>query len=386
MKTVIYVNGTERFPDRQRLGGLMEYSMQKGWNLQSVEALQSPRQVKELIRIWNPGGFVVSRGAALNTLPLKCFEGRPVLFSHYPSPSESAEINCVFNDARATVELAVKELLSLNMSEYAFVGWLKPTGWGTARKEAFQSLMALHDKATHVFEPFKYACSSGNLTSKLAAWLAALPHPLGVLAANDQIAGRIVSACNLAHLSMPDDVAVIGIDNDEEFCEGTHPSLSSIDLGLAACGRLAGEMLDRLMSAPHAAPVHVTYPPLRLVRRESSRRFARHDPLVAQAVERIRREACSGLTAQDIVKEFPCSRRMAEIRFRNILGRSILQEIRRVRLETAQHLLRTTKLGLNFIANSCGYGSLSAFSIFFHQETGVSPSAWRANGYSQPDA
>jgi LacI family transcriptional regulator len=176
---------------------------------------------------------------------------------------------------------------------------------------------------------------------------------------------------------VPDDVAVIGIDNDDELCERSSPTISSIDPDFIASGRLAGEALDRLMSHPAPVPKHIMYPPLLLVRRESTRRFSRHDANVARAVERIRKEACDGLTAGEVVKDFPCSRRMAELRFRSLIGRSILQEIRRVRLETAQHLLGNSALGIDFIADKCGYASLSAFSVFFHQETGVSPSIWR---------
>ena len=95
------------------------------------------------------------------------------------------------------------------------------------------------------------------------------------------------------------------------------------------------------------------------------------------AVERIRREACDGLTARDVTNDFDCSRRMAEIRFRKVIGRSILQEIRHVRLETAQRLLRNPRLGMGFIANSCGYSSSEVFAIFFRAETGLSPSEWR---------
>ena len=379
MKTVIYVNGTDKVQDRRRLAGVTAHAQRHGWNLQSVEALQSSKQIKELIRIWRPDGFIVCRGAELNNVPTRCFGNIPVIFSHNPWQDGTAKENCIFSDAKATVELAAKELLSLNLTEYAFAGWFKPTGWSCQRLDLFKSLMAMHGRKIHVFEPSEHECSSNMLTPKLANWLATLPQPLGVLAANDQVAHRIVSACRLAHLSVPDDIAVIGIDNDEELCEGATTTISSIDPNFTFSGRLAGEALEKLMSHTlHIAPMHVTYPPLRLVRRESTRRFTKYDKDVAKAAERIRLEACNGLTANEVVKDFRCSRRMAEIRFRDLLGRSILQEIRRVRLETAQHLLRTSSAGIDFIANKCGYGSLSAFSIFFHNETGISPSAYRA--------
>ena len=383
MKTVLYVNGTEKFQDRQRLAGVTEYAQHHNWNLQSVEQLQSPNQAKELIRIWNPDGFIVCRGALLNQLPAKCFGDVPVLFSHNPLGEKGSRENCIFNDSAATVELAVKELLSLNLAAYAFVGWHMPTGWSIQRKSDFNSLMALHGKTAHAFEPSENRCSPTTLASKLAEWLATLPRPLGVLAANDQIAHQIIRACHLIHMEVPDDIAVVGIDNDEELCESAHPSISSIDVGFAAAGLTAAEKLDMLMSSPDIAPLQVKCPPLCLVRRKSTRRFKRHDNDVSKAVERIRREACGGLSALDITKDFSCSRRMAEIRFRKVIGCSILQEIRRVRLETAQRLLRNPGLGMNFIANQCGYSSSTVFSIFFRAETGISPSEWRNSGRGQ---
>ncbi len=377
MKTVIYVNGTEKFQDRRRLVGVTEYAQRHGWNLQSVGPLQSPQQVGELIRIWKPDGFIVCRGATLNKLPVKCFGGVPVMFSHNPFPDKSADENCIFSDYRATTEIAVKELLSLNLAGYAFVGWYKPVGWNVQRRSAFKTLMEMHGKQVHTFDPSEHNCSSGTLTSRLAHWLAKLPLPLGVLGANDQIAYQVISACCLIHRKVPDDVAVVGIDNDDELCEGSRPAITSVDVGFAASGWAAAEGLDRLMSDPSAPARHITFPPLDLVRRESTRRFARQDKEVSRAVERIRREACGGLTAHDVAAEFSCSRRMAEIRFRSMLGLSILQEIRRVRLETAQRLLRNPALRMEYVADRCGYGSPSAFATFFHAETGMSPSAWR---------
>ncbi len=384
MKTVIYVSGTDKVQDRRRLFGLTEYAKRHEWNLQTVEALQSPQQAKELMRIWKPDGIIVCRGAALNDLSAKSFRKTPVLFSHNPGTRKVPRENCIFSDASAVIELAAKELLSLNLSAYAFVGWSKPIGWSAQRRNAFESFMHLHGRRTHVFEPSEHKCSSNTITAHLADWLSTLPHPLGVLTANDQIAQRIVSACHLARLDVPDDVAVMGIDNDDELCEGSRPTISSIDPDFIASGRLAGEALDRLMSHSDPAPRHIMYPPLRLVRRESTRRFSRHDGDVARAVERIRKEACDGLTAGEVVKDFPCSRRMAELRFHSLIGRSILQEIRRVRLETARHLLINSSLGIDFIAGKCGYASLSAFSVFFRQETGVSPSTWRMTQDKKP--
>ena len=386
MKTVIFVYGAEKFPDRRRLAGLSEYARRRGWSVQSVEALRSASQLREVVRLWRPDGFVVSCGAGLNSLPERCYGGVPVVFSRHPGQDRSVRGNCVFNDAKATVALAAKELLSLNLADYAYVGWLRRTGWSDERRRELEALMSLHGRRLHVFEPSARRCMADDLAPRLAAWLAGLPRPVGVLAANDQIAEKVASACRLASLAVPDDVAVLGIDNNEEMCEGCDPSLSSIDLDFDESGRLAGAALDRLMSDPKAAPSHTVYPPLRLVRRKSTHRFTRRDAAVERAVERIRREACAGLSAADVVRDFPCSRRMAEMRFRAAVGRSILREIRRVRLETARRLLaQRPPLAMDAVAARCGYGSLAAFSTFFRRETGRPPSLCRTT-VSPPDS
>lgn len=124
-------------------------------------------------------------------------------------------------------------------------------------------------------------------------------------------------------------------------------------------------------------PIRTTYPPLKIVRRESTRRLAKYDKDVSEALELIRREACGGLTARDVFRLFSCSRRMAELRFRAAIGRSVLEEVRAVRLARAKDLLSGPPLKLEALANFCGYRSAAAFSIFFKAETGETPSAWR---------
>lgn len=377
MKTVLYVKYSEKFSDRRKLAGVSEYAHAQGWNLQAVEKVERTDQLTELLRLWKPSGIIVNQSAGTNRISPSLLVDVSTVFFHYPVEDGVPSENCVFNDAKETAAIAARELLTLNLGQYAFVGWDKPVPWSESRKAEFARIMTLHGKNVSVFVPNPKDQRSDRLAAALKTWLKRMPAPVGIFAANDRIAVSVVSACNLAGLSIPDDVAVIGVDNDEEICEGTHPSLSSVEIDFFAAGHLAAETLDRLMSKRVRGPLFVRYPPCRVVRRESTRRFARLDRTVSQAVELIRREACNGLGSHDVINLFGCSRRMAEIRFRAALGRSILSEIRNVRLETAKTLLvnRTTQLG--FVANRCGYRSLAAFSVFFRAETGVTPSGWR---------
>ena len=378
MKTIIYVNGAEKLPDRRKCAGVKAHAAEAGWNVQPVHALRSRAELAEVVSLWRPAGFVVNCGAGQNGMPISNFGRIPTVFFDHPGGAARPAGNCVFNDAAATAKLAARELLALDLPQHAYVGWTKRTEWSTRRLETFSATLELHGFRPAVFDAAARGTSETERINALARWLSSFREPVGVFAANDHVSSLVAAACTLAGLSVPGDVAIVGVDNDEYVCDGSRPTLTSVALDYFAAGRLAAETLDRLMARGTAPSEPTLYPPLGIVRRESTRRFPKSDKLVADAVERIRREACNGLSARDVLKSLPCSRRSAEMRFRAAVGHSILHEIRRVRLETAQDLMRSGAESLDLVANRCGYKSASAFSIFFRAETGMTPTAWRA--------
>ena len=165
-------------------------------------------------------------------------------------------------------------------------------------------------------------------------------------------------------LPPPGDIALVGVDNDELLCENTQPSLSSVMPDFKAAGTMAADRLARLMENPKLRPTTETFGPLRLVRRASSSRARGMSREVLASLDLIRREACNGLKARDVAALFTCSRRMAEIRFRDATGQSILATIQDVRREKAQELLADPTRDRNAIANLCGYSSANALGNF----------------------
>lgn len=376
MTTVIYVKGRDKFPDRTKLVGIAEYARRRRWNLQTMEAIKSVSQLKSAIELWTPSGFIVNRGGGLNGIPVSSFLGIPTVLFHFPTTARDARLPCVCNDARQTAILAARTLLSLNLENYGYVSWYEPLSWSETRRKAFAEMLALHGQRLHVF-----SCDTSNQTSTtrgLITWLQQIPKPLGLFAANDTVASLVADACKLSGLSIPEDVSVIGVDNDIEVCEANTPTLSSIELNHTLSGRLAAEMLDQLMQKRSRKIQSVTYPPLGVVNRESTRRFPKTDKAISLVVERIRKEACNGLTARDVLNELPWSRRVAEVRFKALTGHTILDEIRSVRLTAAKDLLRDGKSSLEAIAHRSGYATLPAFSAFFKAETGFAPSVWKS--------
>ena len=379
MKTVIYANGSSQHTDRRHLAGIKSFAEKAKWDILVVPPIRSNDALSQLLSIWNPAGFILNCTNGMNAFPLSHFAHIPVVFLGRHDKLEQTERHCIVSDACAATNLAAHELVSLHLKSYAYVTWTKSTYWSNNRKECFKAALALHGLQAEVFDSSRFKDIGHKMTVALAEWLKKLPKPTGVFAACDSMAAAVTDACHLARLAIPKDVSIVGIGNDEELCESLKPALTSITLDFFAAGQLAAQTLQSMMSRRKAAKIEA-YPPLCIVRRESTRRFTRPDKIAMNALERIRREACNGLSAIDIVKMFPCSRRTAELRFQAATGNTILEEIRNVRLEKAKILLKEERLRIDRIAGMCGYKSLSSFSNFIRAETGQSPLSWRDSG------
>ena len=377
MKTILFFKSSELASCRKKLAGVTAVARKFGWNVQAVEPVRTEETAQQLLDLWKPDGCIVSCGAKTNSFSSSVLGKTPLVFIDRPRETLSKGDSCVYHDSKATAKAAARELLSLGFKHYAYANWPVPLVWNAERRDAFTAVMRQHGQEVSYFESKLQVSSTKGLPQELSAWLASLPKPVGILAAADLLSAKIITAARIAKLAVPDDVAVIGIDNDEELCESTVPSLSSVEPDYVRSGTIAAEILNDLMTRRVCKPIRTTYPPLRVVRRESTRRLPKCDKSVSDALELIRRESCNGLAARDVFRLFPCSRRMAELRFRAATGQSILEEIRSVRLAKAKELLSGPPMKLDAIANFCGYRSAVAFSIFFKSETGVTPTAWK---------
>ena len=209
---------------------------------------------------------------------------------------------------------------------------------------------------------------------KISSYLLSLELPVAILCANDITARETIEACRLAGLSVPDQVAVMGVNNDQYLCTLSTPPISSVDVDAAAIGYTAAKLLEKMMKGKSdpAVPEQTLVPSKEVVVRASTDIFAIDDPVVAESLRYIGNEACS-----DIVAQSPVCRSLLERRFRKSLGRSIHREILRVRLEKACGLLRSTDFGLDPIAEYAGFKSAVYLSQVFRRELGVTPGKWR---------
>ena len=271
------------------------------------------------------------------------------------------------------------ELVGLSPASFAYLDWVSGTqcAWSRERGQAFAALVASSRKP---FFRFGGEWSRADMVvsqHRIADWLKTLPRPCGLLAANDVTAELALSAAELAGISVPAELAVVGVDNDRLRCENTSPSLTSIEPDYAEAGRLAADLLKERLDDPRAGLRQVVFAPDCLVRRGSTRALRDAGVGICEAVERIRREACFGLTPADVLRDIPCSRRLAEQRFRQATGRSIGEEIVEARFARVFELLRNPTYPIGQIVSESGWESESYLKRAFKKRTGLSMREWR---------
>ena len=197
------------------------------------------------------------------------------------------------------------------------------------------------------------------------------------MACNDVRARHVLEACRTLGLRVPDDVAVIGVDNDEMICDLTDPPLSSVEQGATPMGYQAAALLDRLMSGKAATPLRFVVKPEGVVARRSTDTLAIDDPEMAQAVRFIRNHARERIRIDDVVKAVGVSRSTVERRFKAVMGRTIHAEIERVRLEHAKQLIATTDLPLKRVATQVGFKYVQYLTKLFRERLGQTPAEYR---------
>jgi LacI family transcriptional regulator len=200
---------------------------------------------------------------------------------------------------------------------------------------------------------------------------------LALLACNDDRGRQVLEACRCNQIQVPDDVAVLGIDNDEVFCELSNPPLSSVAFNAEKAGFRAAKLLDELMQGKSKKPQHIAMRTVGVVPRRSTDVFAVKDELVVAAVEYIRRKEGVEISVDTVANDLAVSRRSLERRFGAKMGRTILEEIQLARLARAQRLLAETGHSISKVARLSGFQSISYFGNFFQKRVGKSPRRYR---------
>lgn len=389
MDAILYFQSSAKWSAGGKLAGVREIAAPSAIHVQVVDNVAPDAgSVAELAAFWKPLGAIVDAGS-FEWLDATAFSALPTVFISGDASALPRNAPLVRHDSAATARLAARELLETGSAELAFVPSRERRHWSEERGHAFEQAARLNGRKCHTMRCPENVGADGDPTvwqRSLRDFLRALPRPCGVFAANDATAAEVLAAARFEGLEVPGDLAVIGVDNFVETCENTVPTLSSVEPDFRAAGRMAAaRLLDMTRTgARHPAARSLSFGPLGVVRRASTRRVAASDRHAALALEKIRREACSGLRARDVASLFPCSRRMADARFRKAAGRSILEEIHAVRLEAAKRLLVQSDMPLKAISDFCGFENPNSMRKFFRRETGAAMRIWRAKARKSP--
>ncbi|MEX2212928.1 MAG: DNA-binding transcriptional regulator [Phycisphaeraceae bacterium] len=283
----------------------------------------------------------------------------------------------VETDDAAIATLAAEHLLERGYRHLAFCGDPR-FRWSQDRRDHFTAHVHEAGHDCHVYPPRgKGRRRAGDEHKALATWVNGLPKPVGIMACYDMRGRQILEACREIGVAVPDQVAVIGVDNDELLCDLSEPPLSSIAPDSERTGYVAAELLDRMMAGRKVAPDAYHIKPLGIVCRQSTDALAVADLEVIQAVRFIREAARKGIKVEEVVEHVGLSRRALDARFRRWLGHTVHDEIRRVQLDLVKQLLVETQLPLTRIAAQVGFDHVEYLSVWFKRETGQPPSVFR---------
>lgn len=363
---------------RDKLSGVCRFAKERGWFVQVVDRFATPADIRRMIREWRPLGCLVDRAVERDAPPDSLFGKLPVVYLDQ-APSHPSRIHpSLVHDSATSARMACRELLKLDLDSYAYVATGKRYFWDLERLAAFRQEIKAAGHLPNVL-------NRHNLRDSLKP----LPKPCGILAANDRCAIEVVHAAAAAGLSIPEHIALVGIDNDEIYCESVSPGITSVEPDFAGAGHKLAQMLEAEIAlgekgrANRQMPPSEKYGPLRIVRRGSTDLLPQHDPSVTRAMEFIRRHACKqSLKINDILPAMGCSRRIATMRFRKTTGHSILNEIHEQRFRKACDLLARTDWPVATIIAQCGYTSDSFAQKMFRKRTGMTMRKYR-NGQSR---
>ena len=291
----------------------------------------------------------------------------------------------VNSDNNAIAAAAFRELSAGCPEAYAvvsFIGLIGMRNWSLTRERAFATFAAESGKPFFHL-PWRKETETHRAT-RLAAWLSSLPRHTAVFAVNDFTASEVAAAAQVCRRTIPQDLTLLGVDNNVRLCEEARPTLSSLQIDHERAGFLAARILGESAGSGKSPPSAflASVGPLLAVRRESTRGGGRCEPHILEAVGIIRRMACEGLSVEALARHVPGSRSLLDLRFREAMGHSIYEEILQVRLERVFDLLRQPDIRVGAIADFCGFRTHHALDKLFRSRFKCSMGEWRRRNVS----
>ena len=356
--------------NRRKLAGILSYARKHSdWEVRVSDA-SGNRRAKERLRRWRPHAIIVCEADTFDSMLFK--SDGPVVIFDAPSSRYAGlfrQLCFIECDNRAISEATAQHLLGAGFTSFVFLA--PPSSvrekWSRPRCQFFK-VAVLRSGASFL----------GCLRAPCMKAISKLPRHTAVFAANDSVAQLAMSQCRAAGMRVPDDLAFVGVDNDEIICDNTEPSLSSVEPDFFHAGFLAANMIADMLEGAQT-PRFLTYGAKRIVARESSRFPADvADRRVREAIDYIRKNALAPIAVPDVARAMRLSRRMAEFSFRQELDKSIAEVMRNARIELLKRMLGDTGEPIEAICLKMPYSSVAHVKHLFKRMVGMTMREWRA--------
>lgn len=357
---------------REVLHGVRAWVRENGpWHIRLTEQGRGAA-VPAWLRQWDGDGIIARVENARIARALRA-TGLPVVDVSAALPR--LDFPRVATDAEATARMAAEHLLERGLRHFAFCGYRR-AHWSSLREAAFVRAVQRAGFTCWSFSP-----EAGPVDAEILAiadWLRGLPRPLGVLASLDPRGQQVLAACRMAGLSVPEQVSVIGVHNDELLCELCDPPLTSVIPNAQRAGYEAAALLARGMAGRRLATRLHKIAPVGVAARQSTDLAATEDERVARAMRFMQQRAAGGANVGDVLRAVPMARTALERRFKAAVGTTPYAHLRKLRLERVRELLVGTNLPIGEIAAATGFDHPEYLSAMFKRECGLSPREFRA--------
>jgi LacI family transcriptional regulator len=367
---VVVVFRTESAWSRGILRGFMAEAHERGWTLLYGNF---PADLRAMACASQPVAAVVTDN--FDAPEFAELAGAPFVSVTVDRTAQNIASVCL--DEVAIAKLAFEHLQATGLRHFTTFRYDEST-FATTRDEAF--VAAARAAGLSVSRGWGFGPDHADRRenpAEMMAWLRGLPKPCGIFTCTDGWARSVARYAQLAGLRIPDDLALIGADNDELECELMSPPLSTVLIPWGEVGRCAAKLVQSALSGKSIAGERVVVTPVTVIARRSSELLAVDDALVASAVAWIRANAGRRLTVPTVARAVASGRHRLERAFRRVLGRTIQAEIRRARVESAKRLLEASRLTLAEVARLTGFKTASLLTVAFQRELGMTPGAYR---------
>ena len=300
----------------------------------------------------------------------------PIIVQNYKE--RSSGISNLTGDYFGTGVIAANFFLHKGYKSFAYYG-LTDTVWGRERGEGFKKIVSNKGNEVYEFNNRKRVPSEkwSFDVEQVSRWLLSLPKPIALFACDDYYALQITEVCKMYDISIPEEIAVLGVDNDKLLCNISDPQLSSIELDIENGGYEAGKLLHQFIEKKIIAPVDIIIKPVRIVPRASTERFAVSDRHIEQLLQYIDNNYQNPLSVDELTQIVPFSRRVLEKKFKRETGTSVYQYLLDLRIEKFADLLITTDLPLIEAATRSGFTDYKNISRIFTKAKEMTPLQYR---------